>query len=246
MSITIDAIPNLSDNYCYLIHLGDDAWLVDPGEAAPLVKALDERGATLRGILLTHHHWDHVGGVGGLLEKYGQDDIWVAGHVSDRDRIEHQSHFVEAPRGRFVGTGLKVGDTELLGMHIPGHTMGAIAWLLPDAPVGHCFTGDTLFAAGCGRLFEGTPADMHGSLKSICELPGDTKLWFGHEYTASNLRYAVVAEPGNVATRSRAADLAEVTTPTTVTEELATNPFLRAGDATQMGERRAAKDNFTG
>jgi len=246
MSASIEPIACLSDNYSYLITHGSEAWLVDPSEPAPPAKLLDARGLTLRGIILTHHHWDHVGGVAGLLEKYGKDGIWVAAHASDKGRIEHQTHFIDAPRGEFVATGLSIGGRELLGMHIPGHTMGALAWLLPDEPAGHCFTGDTLFAAGCGRLFEGTPADMHASLSSICALPDATQLWFGHEYTAANLRFAAHTEPDNQAVRDMAAALPACTTPTTVACEKAVNPFVRAADEAELGKRRAAKDNFRG
>jgi hydroxyacylglutathione hydrolase len=244
MATSIEPIPCLSDNYCYLITRDRDAWLVDPSEVGPPAAALDGRGLTLRGILLTHHHWDHVGGVPGLLDQYRSDAIWVAAHASDRGRIDRQTHFIDAPRGSFVGTGLRVGDTELQGMHIPGHTMGALAWLLRDTPASHCFTGDTLFAAGCGRLFEGTPADMHESLSAICTLPDDTKLWFGHEYTAANLRFARVTEPENVDIMKRAERLPDRTTPTTVELEKATNPFVRAANAAELGERRKAKDAF--
>jgi hydroxyacylglutathione hydrolase len=246
MPIAVEPVPCLKDNYCYLISLGSDAWLVDPSEVGPPSTVLNERGLSLRGIILTHHHWDHVGGVAALLGKYGSDDIWVAGHASDEGRIEHQTHFVDAPRGRFVDSGLAIGDARLEAMHIPGHTMGAIAWLLPDTPVSHCFTGDTLFAAGCGRLFEGTPADMHASLTSICALPNDTLLWFGHEYTSSNLSFARAAEPDNEDVVKLAANLPECTTPTTVAQEKATNPFVRAADAAVLGQRRQAKDTFKG
>lgn len=246
MPLSIEPIPCLSDNYCYLISRDRDAWLVDPSEPGPPSAELARRGLTLRGILLTHHHWDHVGGVAGLLEKHATEAIWVGAHASDKGRIEHQTHFIQAPRGSFIETELFIGDAELKGMHIPGHTMGAIAWLLPDAPASHCFTGDTLFAAGCGRLFEGTPADMHESLSAICSLPDETKLWFGHEYTAANLRFARVAEPDNADVVKRAETLPERTTPTTVALEKATNPFVRAATAEQLGERRKAKDNFRG
>jgi hydroxyacylglutathione hydrolase len=247
MNIRIEPIPCLEDNYAYLISLGEDAWLVDPSEAGPPSKVLDDRALRLRGILLTHHHWDHVGGVPELLRgRRDASEIWVAAHQSDRGRIEHQTHFVEAPRGAFVETGLSIGTLPLRGMHIPGHTMGAIAWLLSDENQAHCFTGDTLFAAGCGRLFEGTPADMYESLSAICALPDETLLWFGHEYTAANLRFARFVEPTNDAIAQRAANLAEATTPTTVALEKATNPFVRAGSAAELGERRQAKDTFRG
>jgi hydroxyacylglutathione hydrolase len=205
--------------------------------------ALGRRGLQLRGILATHHHTDHVGGI----DRLQREDVWVGAHASDRNRVPGQSVYVEAPVGRFVASGLLVAGRPVLAMHIPGHTRGAIAWGLAaegeDAPT-DVFTGDTLFAAGCGRLFEGTPAQMFTSLKSLAALPESTRLWFGHEYTASNLRFAAVAEPDNRAVQERQAAAGTVTTPTTVALERATNPFVRAASVEELAARRTAKDNF--
>lgn len=246
---TIEAIPCLRDNYCYLVTVegSSDAWLVDPSEPDPPARVLEERGLTLRGILATHHHWDHVNGIEALVDRFGKDhEVWVAGHASDQGRIPKQTIFAEVPQGEFVATEVEIGGRTLSAAHIPGHTTGAIAWCIPaddDGPA-DVFTGDTLFAAGCGRLFEGTPAQMHQSLRTICSHPDPTKLWFGHEYTAANLRFAATAEPDNEAIVRRAQSLPECTTPTTVADEKATNPFLRATDAEQLAERRKAKDSF--
>ncbi len=246
MTLAIEPIPCLRDNYCYLIRDGGEAWLVDPSEVEPPARVLEERGLRLRGILATHHHPDHVGGIPGLLERFGRDaSIVVAGHASDRGRIPEQTHFEEAPLGRFAPSGVEIGGIRLTAAHIPGHTRGAVAWCIPgNGGPSVVFTGDTLFAAGCGRLFEGTPAQMFDSLRTICSLPDDTRLYFGHEYTASNLKFAAVAEPDNQAIAARAKDLPACTTPTTVADEKATNPFVRAPTVEVLAERRKAKDAF--
>lgn len=247
MTLKIEPIPCLRDNYCYLVSDGGgEAWLVDPSEVEPPARALGERGLRLRGILATHHHPDHVGGIPGLLERFQKDwPIVVAGHESDRGRIPGQTRFAEAPRGRFVPVDVEIAGIKLTAAHIPGHTRGAIAWCIPGkGGPSIVFTGDTLFAAGCGRLFEGTPAEMFESLQTICSLPDDTRLYFGHEYTASNLRFAATVEPDNEAVHAKARDLPERTTPTTVADEKATNPFVRAPSVEVLAERRKAKDSF--
>lgn len=246
--LQIQPVPCLRDNYAYLIRQGEDAWIVDPSEVEPPRAAL--AGLHLRGILATHHHHDHVGGIEGLVAD-AIAPIWVAAHASDRGRVPAQTHFVDAPLGRFVATDLEVAGRRAQAMWIPGHTRGAIAWYLPPSSDdedtgGDVFTGDTLFAAGCGRLFEGTPEQMHASLQSLTSLPAKTRLWFGHEYTAANLRFAATVEPDNPAIRQRQAELAACTTPTTVALERATNPFVRAATAEVLAERRAAKDSFRG
>jgi hydroxyacylglutathione hydrolase len=245
MPLIIEPIPCLRDNYAYLVHDDgeEDAFVVDPSEAEPVAAALTERHLRLRGILATHHHPDHTGGIAALADGV----TWVAGHAQDRGRIPRQTVFLDAPLGQFVPAGVELAGRRLLGMHIPGHTRAAIAWGVPaedgDTPA-DVFTGDTLFAAGCGRLFEGTPAQMWNSLRSITALPPATRLWFGHEYTASNLRFAATAEPDNVVIAERLARLTPRTTPTTVALELATNPFVRSATVEELAARRAAKDKF--
>jgi hydroxyacylglutathione hydrolase len=247
-SLIIEPIPCLKDNYAYLIHEqgGSDAYVVDPSEAAPVIEALQKRGLVLRGILATHHHPDHVGGIPALVERDGASLSYVAAFAGDRGRIPGQTVFIEAPGDSFAPTDLKVAGRTLVVRHIPGHTRGAMALgLAGDSGVPtDVFTGDTLFGAGCGRLFEGTPAQMFDSLRALTALPEETKLWFGHEYTASNLRFAEATEPDNQAVRTRRAGLAACTTPTTVALERATNPFVRALSVEVLAERRAAKDNF--
>jgi len=240
----------LRDNYAYLISAPStgDAWLVDPAEAHPVLEALAELPRVqLRGILVTHHHLDHVGGIETITRQTSGDHrVWVAGHAHDRGRIPLQTVFVEAPQGRFAPTGLRLAAVELAAMHVPGHTRGAIAWSIQATSSGPAavFTGDTLFAAGCGRLFEGTPAEMHASLQAIMALPDETSLYFGHEYTAQNLDFAAAAEPENEAIAARRLSLDPPTTPTTVAQERATNPFVRASSVEEFARRRRAKDTF--
>jgi hydroxyacylglutathione hydrolase len=243
--LVVEPIPCLSDNYAYLIHAegSSDAYLVDPSEAPPAAAALARGNLRLRGILATHHHPDHTGGIGELAGG----EIWVAAHAADRGRIPRQTIFLDAPAGTFIPAGVTVAGRQLVGMHIPGHTRAAIAWgLAPTdgAAPEEVFTGDTLFAAGCGRLFEGTPAQMWSSLRALTALPPATRLWFGHEYTAGNLRFAASIEPHNPAIAERAAALPARTTPTTVALELATNPFVRAATVEELAARRTAKDKF--
>jgi hydroxyacylglutathione hydrolase len=245
MPLLIEAIPCLSDNYAYLIYDdgANDAYVVDPSEAAPVTAALNERRLRLRGILATHHHQDHVGGIAVLADG----GAWVAGHAEDRGRIPRQTIFLDAPMGNFVPAGVSLAGRPLMGMHIPGHTRGAIAWGVPPESGGapdDVFTGDTLFGAGCGRLFEGTPAQMWSSLRSLAALAPATRLWFGHEYTAGNLRFAAMVEPDNSAVVERQSGLPARTTPTTVALEVATNPFIRAASVDELAARRKAKDTF--
>jgi hydroxyacylglutathione hydrolase len=247
-TLVIEPIPCLKDNYAYLVHDSEvtDAYLVDPSEPGPPLAALQGRNLVLRGILATHHHADHVGGIPDLAEHWGDTLQFVAGHAGDRGRIPGQSRFVNAPMDGFAATDMQIAGRTLLAMHIPGHTRGAIAWGLADAGAAptDVFTGDTLFGAGCGRLFEGTPAEMYRSLTGLCALPETTRLWFGHEYTSSNLRFALTVEPENQAILARQAALPTRSTPTTVALERATNPFVRAPSVEVMAARRAAKDKL--
>ena len=243
--LLIEPVPCLRDNYAYLLRDPErgDAWLVDPSEAGPPAEALRRHGCTLRGILATHHHMDHVGGIDELLAQ--SPGAWVAGHDSDRGRIPGQTEFVAAPTDAWIDAGFAVAGRRVLALHIPGHTRGAIAWRIAGEP-DDVFTGDTLFGAGCGRLFEGTPAQMHESLQRLAALPAETRLWFGHEYTAANLRFAAVAEPDNAEVLRRAGSLPACSTPTTVAVEQATNPFVRARSVEELAARRRAKDEFRG
>lgn len=241
--LEIVRVPVLSDNYSWLVHDPDsgETMVVDPGEAQALLDAAAARSWTIGQVWNTHWHPDHVGGNAGIVAATGATVIGP-----------------EAERAKIAGldTGLTEGDAVRLGTHVatvmtvPGHTQGHIAFhFAGDAAI---FTGDTLFAMGCGRLFEGTPADMFGNMQRYAVLPPETRVYCGHEYTQSNGRYALVAEPDNVAIRERMARVdtmrasGEATIPTTIGEELATNPFLRAASAAELGERRAEKDSFKG
>lgn len=251
--LIIEAISCLKDNYAYLISEPQlkEAWVVDPSEAEPIKYVLAHRGYRLQGILATHHHHDHVGGIADLLAST-TDSIWVAGHAYDQGRIPGQTVFVDAPTDEWMTTELSLAGHKLQAMHIPGHTLGAIAWYLPslgfadNTGAGDVFTGDTLFAAGCGRLFEGTPTQMYQSLQALVRLPLLTRMWFGHEYTAANLRFAATVEPDNIAIQQRISSLPECTTPTTVELEKATNPFVRAKTPSALAALRQAKDHFRG
>jgi len=220
---TIEPIAAFEDNYLWLLARGEQAAIVDPGDAAPVLRRLRSRGMELVAILVTHHHGDHVGGVAALAQATGAR--------------------VYGPRGEDIparDVALDDGDRiEVLGatMHVlavPGHTRGHIAYYAPQLRA--LFCGDTLFAAGCGRLFEGTPEQMTASLRRLAALPADTRVYCAHEYTAANLRFALTVEPGNAALQRRSLACAalrergEPTVPSTICEELATNPFLRCDE----------------
>jgi hydroxyacylglutathione hydrolase len=255
----------LKDNYAYLvIASGGEAAVVDASEAGPVREAVRREGVRLLAIWSTHHHYDHVGGNEELVRELG---VEVVGHVSDRGRVPGQTREVD------TGDTVRVGDVEARCIHIPGHTLGAVAYYVDapasrsvDAPASRVvFTGDTLFCAGCGRLFEGTPAQMHASLERLMALPGDTRVLCGHEYTSSNLRFAAHVEPRNedvARAQERATALLSRGEPaigTTLDDERRCNPFLRVGsaairatlgipndadDVTTFAAMRAAKDAF--
>jgi hydroxyacylglutathione hydrolase len=239
--IKITPVPLLSDNYAYLLECGQEAVVVDPSEAEPLKKVLKERGLTLVAIWCTHHHWDHTGGVEGLPKV----PVFGSRYDQEQGRIPRQSRGLEDGE-RF---GLWGQSVEVL--YVPGHTLGAIAYRLigePDA----LFTGDTLFLAGCGRLFEGTAPMLRVSLAKIRALAPETRLYPGHEYTAKNLRFAATVEPENPVRLKRQQELSACTVPGTLSEELESNPFLRWELLKAAGENddscfariRMARDRF--
>jgi hydroxyacylglutathione hydrolase len=221
-------VPAFQDNYLWLIHDGVHAAVVDPGDGEPILEALRANGLTLTAILLTHHHADHIGGVPRLLEHA---DVPVFGPRGDGIRaVTHPL----SEGDRITLPGLELAFSVL---DVPGHTLGHIAYVRADADgsVGEhwLFCGDTLFGAGCGRLFEGTPAQMAASLAKLAALPDDTLVYCAHEYTLSNLRFAEAVEPGNRALQMRIAADSQArgthlpTIPSTIAIEKATNPFLR-------------------
>jgi hydroxyacylglutathione hydrolase len=230
-------VPCLKDNYAYLLvdEKTGDAGVVDPSEAPPIEGALKQAGARLIAILNTHHHWDHTGGNKPLLAAH--PTLKVYGHASDRGRIEGQTEALQH------GQEFALGSLHLRVLHNPGHTSGAVSYAVEDA----VFTGDTMFAAGCGRLFEGTPEMMHASLcRVIGSLPRPTRVFFGHEYTENNLRFAAAVEPDNAAVQAKLARVLALraagglTTPSTLEEEWATNPFMRHDSPTLRKQVKAA------
>ena len=232
---TIIPIPAFSDNYIWLLRDGNIAAVVDPGDAAPVIAYLEREGLTLSAILATHHHGDHVGGIPALLARGKVPVFGPAGEA-----IPGRTHAL-AEGDAIVVPGL---DLKLSVLDIPGHTAGHIAFVGKDL----VFSGDTLFAAGCGRLFEGTPPQMVSSLDKLAALPGATAVYCGHEYTMSNLRFALAVEPGRAALLQRQAreqakrDRGVPTLPSTMNDELSTNPFLRTGEASV----RAAVEQHAG
>ena len=221
-SLQVTAIPAFDDNYLWLIHYQEYAAIVDPGDAASVEAALAAHQLKLAAILLTHHHADHAGGVPALLRHW---NVPVYGPASER--IPGISHPLR--EGDVVT--LTSPALRLSVLDVPGHTAGHIAYVAESEP--WLFCGDTLFAGGCGRLFEGTAEQMTNSLEKISALPDNTKVYCAHEYTVSNLRFAVAAEPDNPRTAERltAAQALRArgiaTVPSTLGEEKLTNPFLR-------------------
>lgn len=227
-------IPAFSDNYLWLLHDGRRALIVDPGDAGPVQRALQENGLQLESILVTHHHADHTGGVDALREATGAVVYGPA-----REQIpEPFNKLSDGDRVQALGLDFEVID-------VPGHTAGHIAFYTPDVdgrPL--LFCGDTLFSGGCGRLFEGTPAQMLASLDRLAALPGNTRVCCTHEYTLSNLRFALAVEPDNgelIGYHARCVGLrerGEPTLPTSIAQELQINPFLRTRQATVMAAAR--------
>ena len=229
--LTVIPVNAFKDNYLWLLCRGGDAVVVDPGDAGPVEAALTERDLTLGAILLTHHHADHVGGVGALLAARrglpvygpaGETIVGVTVALKEGDRFT-----------------LDAIDASFDVLDVPGHTRGHIAYVATDMAGGAddpplLFCGDTLFAAGCGRLFEGTAAQMHASLAKLAALPPSTRVYCAHEYTVSNLRFAQAVEPDSPELAARVAEATELrrrdapTLPSTIALERATNPFLRA------------------
>ena len=241
--LDIVRIPALSDNYIWLVHEPEsqETMVVDPAEAEPVLREAERRGWRITQIWNTHWHPDHTGGNEAIKQATG---ALVTGPAAEAPRIPTLD--------RKVGEGdrVRLGEIEAQVMEVPAHTAGHIAYHFPTE--GAAFVGDTLFAMGCGRLFEGTADQMFANMRRLAALPEDTRIYCAHEYTLSNGRYALVAEPDNQAIRARMAKVeaaraaGEATVPTTIGEELATNPFMRAASVEQLAERRAAKDAFKG
>ena len=242
-SLEIVRIPVLSDNYVWLVHepVSGETMAVDPAVADPVLAEADQRGWRISQIWNTHWHPDHTGGNAAIKAATG---CTITGPAAEAERIPTLDRMVAE------GDTARLGAIEATVIEVPAHTAGHIAYHFAGEDV--VFVGDTLFAMGCGRLFEGTAAQMFANMRRLDALPGETAVYCAHEYTQSNGRYALVAEPGNTAIVERMAvvDAArargEATVPTTIALERATNPFMRAADVATLAERRAAKDNFRG
>ena len=232
-------IPVLSDNHVWLVHdaASGETVAVDPAVADPVLEAAAARGWRIDQIWNTHWHGDHTGGNAAIKAATG---CIITGPAAEAERI--------GTLDRTVGEGdsVRIGDHVAQVMAVPAHTAGHIAYHLSDERI--AFVGDTLFAMGCGRLFEGTAAQMFANLQRLAALPEDTRVYCAHEYTLSNGRFALTVEPDNAALAARVAAVeavrarGEATVPTSIGEERATNIFMRARDAEELAERRAAKD----
>ncbi|MCJ7421330.1 hydroxyacylglutathione hydrolase [Sphingomicrobium astaxanthinifaciens] len=237
-AFTIACVPAFSDNYHWLVKVGEAVAVVDPGDGAACLEAAAALGWTITHVLVTHWHPDHSGGNLAIKQASGAT---VLGPAGEADKVPGLDRALED------GDRIELGGQAATIWHVPGHTLGHIAYVFDDGPV---FCGDTLFAMGCGRLFEGTPEQMHASLQRLTALPADTPLYCAHEYTLANARFAVTAEPDNAAIAERLEAVAarraagERTVPTTVAQERATNPFVRAPDPFILAKHRKAKDRF--
>ena len=232
--IHIDPIEAFQDNYIWLIHNDQNSIIVDPGDAKPVISALERKKLNLVAILITHHHADHIGGVIALQEKYPQIKIFAP----QKDKYD------------FVNISLKNGDEINIPelqinykiIEIPGHTQGHIAYY----DMKNLFCGDTLFACGCGRIFDGTHEQMYNSLKKISALPKSTKVYCAHEYTKKNIAFALSLNPNDVNLKSREKLLSNVknTIPSSLEEELKTNPFLKCTSFEAFKKLRDLKDQY--
>ncbi len=238
--LEIVAIPVLRDNYVWLVHdpVSLDTVAVDPSIADPVIEAAAARGWRISQVWNTHWHPDHTGGNDVIRAATG---CTITG-PAEAEKVSKMDRIVAG------GDRARIGAIDAEILDIPAHTAGHIAFHLPEAQA--AFVGDTLFAMGCGRLFEGDARMMYESLGKLAALPGETRIYCGHEYTLANGQFALTVEPDNQALVERveavkaARARGEITLPTTVALERATNPFVRAGSAEQLGERRALKDAF--
>jgi len=223
-ALRVLAVPAFKDNYLWIVHDGQHAAAIDPGAAEPILAALAEHHLTLTAILLTHHHADHIGGVPALLSRW---QVPVYGPRADGIAA------VSVPLGEGERVTVPGLDLMLRVLDVPGHTLGHIAYVRETPGAHWLFCGDTLFGAGCGRLFEGTPAQMADSLGKLAALPDDTLVFCAHEYTLANLRFAQAVEPDNpdltarIVEDSGRREQGLATIPSTIGKEKATNPFLR-------------------
>jgi hydroxyacylglutathione hydrolase len=239
--IKVTPIPILQDNYAWLLRDEESGCtaIVDPAEVDPIVRAIDAAGGKLDLIILTHHHGDHVAGTDAIRTRYGAP---VVGAKADTHRLP------ALDRELWEGSEVDLGASTARVFETPGHTVGHISLYFPDGHVLLC--GDTLFSLGCGRLLEGTAADMHKSLTRFAALPPETLVCCGHEYTESNARFALHADPDNADLKAYAEHVKQLrasgqpTLPSRLSDELACNPFLRAPDVATLADLRKRKDTF--
>jgi hydroxyacylglutathione hydrolase len=237
--VEVVALASLSDNYIWLLHdeqTGHTA-VVDPGDGVVALAGAAERGWVINQVLITHWHPDHTAGIPVVVAATGAR-VW--GPEAERDR------FAGLDEGLADGDRVRIGGEEAEVWHVPGHTLGHIAFILH----GHAFVGDTLFAGGCGRLFEGSPAQMHASLQRLGGLPDETIVYPAHEYSLSNYRFLAAEAPDDGAVERRLGEVTALreagrpTVPTSIAEEKASNLFLRAANAVEFARLRAGKDSF--
>ena len=235
----IVAVPAFTDNYIWIVHdeASGETAVVDPGDAAPALAETRRRGWAVGQVWNTHHHWDHSGGNLAMKEATG---CTVSGPAAET-----------IPGRDFAlseGSELRIGNHVGRAIEIPGHTLGHVALVFEDDRI--AFVGDTMFAMGCGRLFEGTAEQMYSNMQRIAALSDDVRIYSGHEYTLANGHFAEHADPENAAVRERVVkvkslrDDGQITLPTTVGEERETNPFVRATNAQELARLRAEKDSF--
>jgi hydroxyacylglutathione hydrolase len=242
MTVTAQPVPILSDNYAWMLRdSGSGAVaIVDPAEAKPIIAALEKAGGRLDLILLTHHHSDHIAGVDEVRARF--PGAKVVGAAADAHRLPKLDQAVKE------GDAVAFGNASARVIDTPGHTRGQINYFIADGEI--LLSGDTLFSLGCGRLSEGTPAEMFASLAKLAALPGGTKICCGHEYTESNARFALSVDANNAALKARTEQAhqqraaGQPTVPSTMASELEANPFLRAPDVATFADLRAKKDKF--
>ena len=218
----VSAIKAFSDNYIWTLIKDGEVTVVDPGDPEPVKKYLNEKGLNLKNILITHHHFDHTGGIEKLTDIYGCEVYGPdGGHIKGIGvTIQDNQEFM-------------ITDVTFKAFATPGHTLDHLSYYVADDSNPLLFCGDTMFSGGCGRLFEGSPKQMHTSLSRLAELPGKTKVFCTHEYTESNLRFAIAVEPNNRHIKDKFEEVQELrrkdleTLPSTISEELNINPFLR-------------------